>query len=75
MVNGVPVEAEGPGALFFKPEGPGFSRVTVIDSAGSSASVTIRVDDDSSGRGTIRAANTVCAISPCGDKVITTKLK
>ncbi len=34
LVNGVPVETEGRGALFFKPDGPGFSRVTVIDFSG-----------------------------------------
>jgi penicillin-binding protein 1C len=68
LVNGVPVETEGRGALFFKPDGPGFSRVTVIDSAGGSASVTVRVDDGSTGRDPIRAMNTACAISPCINK-------
>ena len=71
LVNGVPVETERRGALFFKPDGPGFSRVTVIDSAGGSASVTVRVEDASAGRETIRTANTVCAISPCINKAIT----
>jgi penicillin-binding protein 1C len=73
LVNGVPVETEGRGVLFFKPDGPGFSRVTVIDSAGGSASVTVRVDDGSTGRDLIRAMNTACAISPCTNKAITPK--
>jgi hypothetical protein len=57
--------------MFFKPDGPGFSRVTVIDSAGGSASVTVRLDDGSAGRETIRTANTVCAIFPCINRAIT----
>ena len=45
LVNGVPVEAQQRGALFFRPDGPGFSRVTVIDSAGDADSVVVRVSD------------------------------
>jgi penicillin-binding protein 1C len=55
LVNGVPVH-EQPGALFFQPDGPGFSRVTVMDAAGASASVVVRVDDSSVGRLTAQAA-------------------
>jgi penicillin-binding protein 1C len=54
LVNGVPVP-EQPGALFFQPDGPGFSRVTVVDAAGASASVVVRVDDGSLGRVTAQA--------------------
>jgi organic hydroperoxide reductase OsmC/OhrA len=56
--------------LFFKPAGPGFSRVTVIDSAGGTASVTVRVEDGSAAHDTIHVANTVCAISPCINKAV-----
>jgi penicillin-binding protein 1C len=54
LVNGVPVP-EQPGALFFQPDGPGFSRVTVMDASGASASVMVRVDDSSVGRMTAQA--------------------
>jgi penicillin-binding protein 1C len=49
MVNGVPVPEQDHGALFFRPDGPGFSRVTVMDAAGATASVVVRVDDNSHG--------------------------
>ncbi len=45
LVNGVPVSGEERGTLFFNPAGPGFSRVTVMDGTGASASVVVRVDD------------------------------
>jgi penicillin-binding protein 1C len=45
LVNGVLAPNAGRGALFFNPEGPGFSRVTVMDASGATASVVIRVDD------------------------------
>lgn len=44
MVNGVPLAP--PGArrtLFFRPDGPGFVRVTVMDARGASDSVTVRL--------------------------------
>jgi len=47
LVNGVPVPEQDRGALFFRPDGPGFSRVTVMDSAGAAASIVVRVDDGS----------------------------
>jgi penicillin-binding protein 1C len=45
LVNGVPVANEGRGALFFNPEGPGFSRVTVMDASGAADSIVVRVAD------------------------------
>jgi penicillin-binding protein 1C len=54
LVNGVPVPAQQPGSLFFRPDGAGFSRVTVLDSAGATASVVVRVDDGSANRITAR---------------------
>ncbi|HUD85522.1 MAG TPA: penicillin-binding protein 1C [Xanthobacteraceae bacterium] len=54
LVNGVPVSTAQPGTLFFKPDGPGFSRVTVMDAAGSTDSVMVRVDDSSANRVTAR---------------------
>jgi penicillin-binding protein 1C len=70
LVNGVPADTQGRGALFFRPDGPGFSRVTVIDSAGSTDSVTVRVDDGSAARGALRAASLTCSGFPCENKVI-----
>jgi penicillin-binding protein 1C len=46
LVNGVPVANEGRGSLFFNPDGPGFSRVTVLDASGASDSVVVRVEED-----------------------------
>jgi penicillin-binding protein 1C len=54
LVNGVPVPEQDRGALFFKPDGPGFSRVTVIDSAGATATAVVRVDDGSAAKLTVR---------------------
>jgi penicillin-binding protein 1C len=48
LVNGVLAPNAGRGALFFNPDGPGFSRVTVMDASGATASVVIRVDDATS---------------------------
>jgi len=50
LVNGVPVPQQDSGALFFRPDGPGFSRVTVIDSAGATATAVVRVDDGSAAK-------------------------
>jgi penicillin-binding protein 1C len=44
MLNGMPLEAAKPGrTLFFKPEGPGFVRLTVTDAAGAADSVLVRL--------------------------------
>jgi penicillin-binding protein 1C len=45
LVNGVPEQAEGRGALFFQPDGPGFSRITVMDASGAADSVVVRLED------------------------------
>ena len=45
LVNGNPALAQARQNLFFKPQGPGFARVTVIDAAGAVDSVSIRLDD------------------------------
>jgi penicillin-binding protein 1C len=46
LVNGTPVRNEGRESLFFAPDGPGFSRVTVMDATGAADSVIVRVDGD-----------------------------
>jgi penicillin-binding protein 1C len=44
MVNGVPMHAAGGRrTLFFEPEGPGFVRLTVMDTRGASDSVMVRL--------------------------------
>jgi len=65
LVNGVPVSGEGPGALFFRPDGPGFARVTVMDASGASDSIVVRMDDSSAASGTVRAASALCTKSSC----------
>jgi penicillin-binding protein 1C len=65
LVNGAPVAAATSGALFFTPDGLGFSRVTVIDSAGAAASVMVRVDAASAAPSVLRPAGSFCKVSPC----------
>ncbi len=44
MVNGVPLPAvRGRHTLFFRPDGPGFVRLTVMDARGASDSVMVRI--------------------------------
>jgi penicillin-binding protein 1C len=44
MMNGVPLAANGASrTLFIQPDGPGFVRLTVMDAAGATDSVTIRL--------------------------------
>jgi penicillin-binding protein 1C len=44
MVNGVPLAAEsGRRTLFFRPDGPGFVRLTVMDANGATDSVSVRM--------------------------------
>jgi penicillin-binding protein 1C len=45
LVDGMPVSAQMRGSLFFRPAGPGFARVTVIDAAGAADSVRVRFED------------------------------
>jgi penicillin-binding protein 1C len=45
LVNGVPRAAEGSRrTIFFKPEGPGFARLTVMDARGVADSVVVRIE-------------------------------
>jgi penicillin-binding protein 1C len=48
FVNGSPLPPQQRGTLFFTPGGPGFARVTVIDSIGATASVVVRLTDSAS---------------------------
>jgi len=44
MVNGVPIRnGSGRGTVFFRPDGPGFVRLTVMDARGAADSVTVRL--------------------------------
>jgi len=44
MVNGVPLPAQrGRHTVFFRPDGPGFARLTVMDARGASDSVMVRL--------------------------------
>ena len=44
MVNGVPLAPQGGRrTVFFKPDGPGFARLTVMDARGATDSVTVRL--------------------------------
>ena len=61
LVNGVPARAQPRGTPFFQPNGPGFARVTVIDGAGASDSIVVRLDD--SGSAAMAAVRSDC--SPC----------
>ena len=45
FVNGVPAFPQQRGSAFFTPDGPGFSRVTVIDGAGATDSVVVRIGE------------------------------
>jgi penicillin-binding protein 1C len=44
MVNGVPLATESrQRTLFFRPDGPGFVRLTVMDATGATDSVSVRM--------------------------------
>jgi penicillin-binding protein 1C len=44
LVNGIPLDAASPSRTrFFKPDGPGFARLTVMDARGKVDSVTVRL--------------------------------
>jgi penicillin-binding protein 1C len=65
LVNGVPNAARGRGGLFFQPSGPGFARVTVIDSAGAADSVMVRLDDGRTEPATAPTIRSACAPGAC----------
>jgi penicillin-binding protein 1C len=66
FINGMPASPPPRGNLSFQPEGPGFARVTVIDGAGATDSVVVRLDDGASSVTAAAAAPSGCAIRPCG---------
>ncbi len=66
LVNGMPVSAQLPGSFSFRPDGPGFARVTVIDSSGAADSVVVRVDDSASATAAVRPAPSACPPTLCG---------
>lgn len=44
LIDGVPLPARrGRHTVFFKPDGPGFARLTVMDARGASDSVMVRL--------------------------------
>jgi penicillin-binding protein 1C len=69
LVNGVPVRNESRESLFFNPDGPGFSRVTVMDASGSADSIVVRVDD--AAPVAAPAVNAPCPLTPCGEGAAT----
>jgi penicillin-binding protein 1C len=64
FVNGNPVPPEDRGALFFTPDGPGFSRVTIVDATGAADSVVVRIDDGASAGLVVRRVNAVIPAVP-----------
>ena len=59
FVNGGPLPPQQRGTLFFTPSGPGFARVTVIDSTGATASVVVRLTDSASAELSLPNAGTI----------------
>ncbi len=57
FVNGIPDVPKERGSAFFTPDGPGFSRVTVIDGTGASDSVVVRIADGASANAVVRASH------------------
>ena len=50
MVNGIPIGGEGGRrTVFFRPDGPGFVRLTVMDARGAADSVTVRLQQPAMG--------------------------
>jgi penicillin-binding protein 1C len=77
LVNGIPVSGQGQNksSLFFTPDGPGFSRVTVMDSSGATDSVMVRVEDSSVAHLAVRAASAICASSLCENGAVAGALR
>jgi penicillin-binding protein 1C len=67
LVNGVPAAAQPRGTLFFRPPGPGFARVTVIDGSGAADSVMVRLDDGATAALVPAAppSQPACPTTPC----------
>ncbi|MGB6534717.1 MAG: penicillin-binding transpeptidase domain-containing protein, partial [Xanthobacteraceae bacterium] len=59
FVNGDPLPPQPRGAQFFMPDGPGFLRVTVVDSTGATDSVLVRIADSRSTGLLLRAGDAV----------------
>ncbi len=66
FVNGIPLPPQERGSLFFTPAGPGFSRVTVVDSTGAADSVMIRVGDSGAAENLISRAETTVPTGAAG---------
>jgi penicillin-binding protein 1C len=66
LINGVPAAAQLRSNLSFRPHGPGFARVTVIDSAGAADSVMLRLEDDAAAITAAPAFRPACSPAPCG---------
>ncbi len=64
FVNGHPVLPEDRGTVFFTPDGPGFSRVTVVDAAGATDSVVVRIDDGGSAGLLVRRVSAIVPAAP-----------
>jgi penicillin-binding protein 1C len=57
LINGMPAHLQSRGDLSFKPAGPGFARVTVIDGAGAMDSVLLRLEAPSAAMATTPTAH------------------
>ena len=65
LVNGMPAPLETRDHPYFQPDGPGFARVTVIDAAGASDSVVVRLDDGASTLPSLHSTAAACLVAPC----------
>ena len=65
LVNGMPAPPQSHGPVFFRPPGPGFARVTVIDGSGTADSVMLRFDAGAQAMAAPPGAPPGCAVTPC----------
>ena len=66
LVNGMPAEFVKQDRPVFRPEGPGFARVTVIDASGASDSIMVRLEDGAAGDLPVPPSITKgCPARPC----------
>jgi penicillin-binding protein 1C len=65
LVNGMPASFETRDHPYFQPDGPGFARVTVIDAAGASDSVVVRLDEGASTLPSLHPTAAACPVAPC----------